>query len=192
MKDDNLKYYFMIDEIQMCEKVKNPAFNGYEIANGRAPLITFYDVLNGFLHMSNVDVFVTGSNSHMLSSDIATEFRGRGRQIRIHPLIFKEFKEANKERKLDNFALWKEYYLYGGLPQISVLSDEPSKRGYLDSVFNNAYINDVIERYSLRKESSIRNLVKVMATNVGSIVNPTSIANTFKTEMKSSIQPLTI
>ncbi len=186
------KYYFLIDEIQMCEKVKNPAFEGVETADGAIPLVTFYDVLNGFLHLENVETFVTGSNSHMLSSDIATEFRGRGWQIRVHPLTFKEFKEGNTQRGLDNMSLWKEYHLYGGLPQVSLLPDEPSKRAYLESVFNNTYINDIIERYSLRNDSSIRDLVKVMATNVGSIVNPTKIANTFKAEMKSSIQSVTV
>ena len=191
VNDDN-QYYFLIDEIQLCEKVINPAFNGYKTVDKSTPLVTFYDVLNGFLHMKNVDVFVTGSNSYMLSSDIATEFRGRGWQIRIHPLTFKEFKEANKNRNLDNMTLWKEYYLYGGLPQISLLPDEPSKRAYLESVFNNTYINDIIERHSLRGESIIKDLTKVMATNVGSIVNPTRIANTFKSEMKSSIQPITV
>ncbi len=192
VKDQSAKYYFLIDEIQMCEKIKNPAFDGLDTLDGVTPIVSFYDILNGFLHMDNVDVFVTGSNSHMLSSDIATEFGGRGWQIRIHPLTFKEFKEANKDRGLDDIALWKEYHLYGGLPQVSLLPDEPSKRAYLESVFNNTYINDIIDRYSLRNDSSIRDLVKVMATNVGSIVNPTKIANTFKAEMKSSIQPITV
>lgn len=186
------KYYFLIDEIQMCEKIKNPAFKGCETIDGDTPLVTFYDVLNGFLHMNNVDVFVTGSNSHMLSSDIATEFRGRGWQIRVYPLTFKEFKEANKDRGLDDMTLWKKYYLYGGLPQVSLLPDEPSKRAYLESIFNNTYINDIIERYSLRGDSAMKDLVKVIASNVGSIVNPTRIANIFKTEMKSSIQPITV
>ncbi len=190
--DTTAKYYFLIDEIQMCEKIKNPAFDGYETPNNAVPMISFYDVLNGFLHMNNVDVFVTGSNSRMLSSDIATEFRGRGWQIRVHPLTFKEFKEANKERVLDNIALWQEYHLYGGLPQVSLLPDEPSKRAYLESVFNSTYINDIVERHSLRGEATIKDLVKVMATNVGSIVNPTKIANTFKAEIKSSIQPVTV
>lgn len=186
------KYYFLIDEIQMCEKIKNPAFEGYDTLNEFTPVVTFYDVLNGFLHMKNVDIFVTGSNSHMLSSDIATEFRGRGWQIKVYPLTFKEFKDANKDRNLDNMTLWREYYLYGGLPQISLLPDEPSKRVYLESVFNNTYINDIVERYSLRGDAAITDLVKVIATNVGSIVNPTKIANTFKAEMKSSIQPITV
>ncbi len=190
--DKNSKYYFLIDEIQMCEKVKNPAFDGVETADGSIPLVTFYDVLNGFLHLENVETFVTGSNSHMLSSDIATEFRGRGWQIRLHPLTFKEFKDANLLRGLDNLALWKEYYLYGGLPQVLLLPDEPSKRAYLKTVFDSTYINDIIERYSLRNNSAIRDLLKVMATNVGSLVNPTKIANTFKAELKSSIQPVTV
>ncbi len=89
-------------------------------------------------------------------------------------------------------ALWKEYHLYGGLPQVSLLPDEPSKRAYLESMFNKTYINDIIERYLLRNNSSIRDLMKVMAAIVGSIVNPTKIANTFKAEMKSSIQPITV
>lgn len=155
-------------------------------------MITFYDVLNGFLHINNVDVFVTGSNSHMLSSDIATEFRGRGWQIRVHPLTFKEFKNTNAQRGLDNFTLWNEYYLYGGFPQVILIPDEPSKRKYLREVFDNTYINDIVERYSLRGDSMIRDLLKVMSTNVGSIVNVTKIANTFKTELKSSIQPTTV
>ena len=190
--DTTAKYYFLIDEIQMCEKIMNPAFDGYKTPNNTVPMISFYDVLNSFLHMNNVDVFVTGSNSHMLSSDIATEFRGRGWLIRVHPLTFKEFKEANKERGLDNIALWQEYHLYGGLPQVSLLPDEPSKRAYLESVFNSTYINDIVERHSLRGDATIKDLVKVMATNVGSIVNPTKIANTFKAEIKSSIQPVTV
>lgn len=189
---DNAQYYFLIDEIQFCKSVDNPAFSGYKTEDGKSAKITFYDVLNGFLGLKNVEVFVTGSNSHMLSSDIATEFRGRGWQIRIHTLTFKEFKEANIQRSMDNLSLWKQYYLYGGLPQVSLLPDEPSKREYLRQVFENTYINDIIERYSLRNDSSIRDLVKVMATNVVSIVNPTKIANTFKSEMKSTIQPVTV
>lgn len=189
---DDAPYYFLIDEIQFCESVDNPAFKGYKTEDGYTPKVTFYDVLNGFLALKNVEVFVTGSNSHMLSSDIATEFRGRGWQIRIHPLTFKEFKEANAQRNSDTFSLWKQYYLYGGLPQISLLPDEPSKREYLKQVFENTYINDIIERYSLRNDSSIKDLVEVMATNVGSLVNPTRIANTFKSEMKSTIQPATV
>lgn len=190
--DKKSKYYFFIDEIQLCQKIKNPAFDGYKTEDGSLPTITFYDVLNGFLHMDNVETFVTGSNSHMLSSDIATEFRGRGWQIRVHPLTFKEYKEANTLRNLDNLNLWKEYHLYGGLPQVSLLPDLVSKREYLNSVFNNTYLNDIIERYSLRGETLIRDLVKVIATNVGSIVNPTKIANTFKAEMKTNIQPVTV
>lgn len=189
---DNAQYYFLIDEIQFCKSLDNPTFSGYKTEDGKSPKITFYDVLNSFLRLKNVEVFVTGSNSHMLSSDIATEFRGRGWQIRIHPLTFKEFKEANIQRSMDNLSLWKQYYLYGGLPQVSLLPDEPSKREYLRQVFENTYINDIIERYSLRSDSLIRDLVKVMSTNVGSIVNPTKIANTFKSEMKSTIQPVTV
>lgn len=189
---DNAQYYFLIDEIQFCKSVDNPAFSGYKTEDEKSAKITFYDVLNGFLGLKNVEVFVTGSNSHMLSSDIATEFRGRGWQIRIHPLTFKEFKEANIQRSMDNLSLWKQYYLYGGLPQVSLLPDEPSKREYLRQVFESTYINDIIERYSLRSDSSIRDLVKVMAINVGSIVNPTKIANTFKSEMKSTFQPVTV
>ena len=189
---DDFQYYFLIDEIQFCKSIDNPAFSGYKTDDNNMPKITFYDVLNGFLNLNNVEVFFTGSNSHMLSSDIATEFRGRGWQIRIHPLTFKEFKEANIQKETDNFSLWKQYYLYGGLPQISLLPDEPSKREYLRQVFENTYINDIIERYSLRNDFAIRDLVKVMATNVGSIINPNKIANTFKSEMKSTIQPSTI
>lgn len=189
---DSSMYYFLIDEIQFCKSVDNPAFSGYTTIDSTVPKVTFYDVLNGFLKVKNVETFVTGSNSHMLSSDIATEFRGRGWQIRVNPLNFKEFKEANATRGLDVMALWKQYYLYGGLPQVSLLFDEPSKREYLREVFENTYINDIIERYSLRNDSAIKDLVKVMATNVGFIVNPTKLSNIFKSEMKTSIQPVTV
>lgn len=192
MKDDNSTYYFFIDKRQFCQSVDNPSFDGYKTADGKIPQVNFYAVLNGFLRLENVEVSVTGSNSHMLSSDIATEFRGRGWEIRVYPLSFKEFKEANSTRNLDNLTLWKEYYLYGGLPQVTFFPDEPSKRQYLKEVFDNTYINDIVDRYSLRKDSTIRDLVKVMATNVGSIVNPNKIANTYKTEMKSNIHPSTI
>ena len=190
--DNNSKYYFLIDEIQLCQKVKNHAFDGFETSDGLTPMITFYDVLNGFLHLDNVEIFVTGSNSHMLFGDIATEFRGRGWQIRVFPLTYKEFSDANNKRGLDTNQLWKEYFLYGGLPQVSLFPDEPSKREYLKQVFNNTYINDIVERYSLRGDLVLNDLVKVLASSVGTIVNPLKIANTFKSEMKSSIQPATV
>lgn len=158
------KYYFFIDEIQFCRSIDNPVFDGYKTTDGTIPQITFYDVLNGFLKLENAEVFVTGSNSHMLSSDIATEFRGRGWQIRVHPL---SFKEANQNRIKDNLSLWNEYYLYEGFPKVSLLPDRPSKRNYLRQVFDNTYINDIVDRSSLKNDSAIRDLVKVIASNVG-------------------------
>ncbi len=189
---DDSKYYFLIDEIQFCESIDNPYFKGYKTIDGKIPKITFYDVLNGFINLKNVETFVTGSNSHMLSNDIATEFRGRGWQIRVHPLTFKEFKEANVNLNTDNLSLWKQYYLYGGLPQVLLLPDEPSKREYLLQVFNNTYINDIIERYSLKKDEAIKDVTKIISTNVGSIINPIKISNTFKSILNYPILPSTV
>lgn len=153
---DNETYYILIDEIQ---KVDN-----------------FEAVLNGFLHKRNLDVYVTGSNSKFLSSDIITEFRGRGDEIRIFPLSFKEFISAFEGNK---YEAWNEYITYGGMPLILQQKTEEQKSNYLSSLFNLTYKKDIIDRNSINKDDVLDNLINVLASSVGSLTNPQKIYNTF-------------
>lgn len=191
-ENGGLKTYVLIDEIQLCKAVKNPAFKKENLPEGMPfPLITFYDVLNGLISgYENVEAYVTGSNSHMLSTDIATEFRGRGWQIPIHPLTFSEY--VGDRMNPDLFKLWEEYYRFGGLPACGIYPDIPSKRKYLLDVFNATYLKDVIDRYSLRMESKIGDLTKVIASTTGSLVNFNKISNTFSTSLHEEISINTI
>lgn len=186
------KTFVFIDEIQLCKSVKNPAFNKDDIPEGTPfPLVTFYDVLNGLISScNNVDTYVTGSNSHMLSTDIATEFRGRGWQIPIHPLTFSEY--VGNRINPDLFKLWDEYYRFGGLPACTLYPDIPSKRKYLLDVFNATYLRDVIDRYSLRTKTRIGDLTKVVASTTGSLVSFNKISNTFSSSEHESISTNTI
>lgn len=153
---DNETYYILIDEIQ---KVDN-----------------FEAVLNGFLHKRNLDVYVTGSNSKFLSSDIITEFRGRGDEIRIFPLSFKEFISTFEGNK---YEAWNEYITYGGMPLILQQKTEEQKSNYLSSLFNLTYKKDIIDRNSINKDDVLDNLINVLASSVGSLTNPQKIYNTF-------------
>lgn len=180
---DGKTQFFFIDEIQLCPPKENPWVKGQ--------MITFYDVLNQFLNYPNTEVFVTGSNSHLLSSDIATEFRGRGWQIRVHPLSFAEFRAAN-EGKGDDLTLWDRYYLYGGLPAIARVDDEEQERNYLRDVYLTTYLKDIAERYSLRGEKTLDETVRVLASTVGSLVNPTRLSNVFLSKEGSKVSPATI
>lgn len=184
--------FLFLDEIQNCEPVENPAFQGLKTADGSKPVITFYDVLNGLLSShKEVEVFVTGSNSHLLSSDIATEFRGRDWQIPMHPLTYAEFLSAH-EGEGDDLDLWQQYYLYGGLPRVSTISDIPGKRNYLQSVFSTTYLKDIVDRYSLRGEASLEMLTRYLASVVGSSVNPANISNALRSKESFRIAPETI
>ncbi len=183
-KSDGKTYYFLIDEIQFVESCPNPTIPDQKV--------TFYDALNQFLEYGDTEVIVTGSNSKRLSKDIATEFRGRGWQISRHPLSFLEFKEANGILGLDDYRLWELYYLYGGLPAVSQIPDIPSKRKYLEEVFNTTYRKDIIERYSLRQDTAISDITKIVASSIGSLVNPMKIADTFLSKEKTSISCQTI
>lgn len=186
------KSFVFIDEIQICQSINNPFFKKEEIPEGSPfPKVTFYDVLNGLLSDSNnVDTYVTGSNSHMLSSDIATEFRGRGWQIPIHPLTFSEY--ISNRTNPDLFKLWDEYYRFGGLPACVQIPDIPSKRKYLLEVFQTTYLKDVIDRHALRSESKINDLTKVIASSTGSLVSFNNISNTFSSLEHESISTNTI
>ena len=158
MKDDR-KYYLILDEVQFMPR--------------------FEEVLNSLLRISNIDVYVTGSNSKFLSSDIVTEFRGRGDEIRIYPLSFAEFYAAFDG---DYDDAWEEYMIYGGLPQVAQFSVERQKAEYLKNIFNNVYIKDVVERNRIQNVDELGTLVDILASAIGSPTNPTKISSTFKSE----------
>lgn len=168
IKDDN-QYYLIIDEVQLL---------------GR-----FVDVLNSFMHIDNVDIYVTGSNSRFLSKDVATEFRGRGIEIHIYPLSFAELYQA---RGGDKYALWKSYYTYGGLPYLASLNDNARKAEYLSSLNQTLYLKDIVERNKIANEEEFSELMNVMASSIGLPCNPNKIANTFKSVKKVSLAPQTI
>lgn len=168
IKDDN-QYYLIIDEVQLL---------------GR-----FVDVLNSFMHIDNVDIYVTGSNSRFLSKDMATEFRGRGIEIHIYPLSFAELYQA---RGGDKYALWKSYYTYGELPYLASLNDNARKAEYLSSLNQTLYLKDIVERNKIANEDEFSELMNVMASSIGSPCNPNKIANTFKSVKKLSLASQTI
>lgn len=166
---DEDNYYVLLDEVQFMPR--------------------FEEVLNGLLRIKNVDVYVTGSNSRFLSSDIVTEFRGRGDEVRVYPLSFAEYHEALGSDYDDD---WNEYMYYGGLPQAAQFSDEQQKVRYLKNIFSNVYLRDVIERNRIQSVDELDALVDILASGIGSPSNPTKIANTFKSEWKSAYANKTI
>lgn len=166
---DKRQYYLIIDEVQLLDR--------------------FVDVLNSFMHIANVDVYVTGSNSRFLSKDVATEFRGRGMEIHIYPLSFAELYAAEGG---DRYALWKRYYTYGGLPYLSALDDNNKKAEYLTSLNKTLYLRDIIERNRISNIDGFSELMNVMASGIGAPCNPNKIANTFKTVRKETISPQTV
>ncbi len=168
IKDKDL-YYIIIDEVQMMNE--------------------FVDVLNSFRHIDNADTYVTGSNSHFLSSDIPTEFRGRGEVIHVNPLSFAEFYSAKGGDKAD---AWREYFTYGGLPLILSFNTEEKKINYLKELFETVYLKDIIERYAVKNEHEMRELVLIMASSIGSPCNPTKLSNTFMSLKNVKISSQTI
>lgn len=167
---DNDTYYVILDEIQ---NVKN-----------------FESVLNSFLRKPNIDVYVTGSNSKFLSSDIITEFRGRGDEVKVYPLSFAEFmsvyKDGNEAKALD------EYISFGGLPLVASLKTVEEKMEYLNFQKNNVYINDVIERNNIRNDEELKTLIEIISSNIGSLTNPTKLYNTFVSKGNKNITDKTI
>lgn len=168
IKDDR-QYYLLLDEVQFMPR--------------------FEEVLNSLLRIGNIDVYVTGSNSKFLSSDIVTEFRGRGDEIRIYPLSFAEFYNAYDGEYDD---AWNEYMIYGGLPQVARFSVERQKAEYLKNIFDNVYIKDVVERNKIQNVDEIGTLVDILASSIGALTNPTKISNTFKSERGSHYSNKTI
>lgn len=154
---DQRQYYCILDEIQLVEN--------------------FEQALNGLLRINNLDIYVTGSNSKFLSSDIITEFRGRGEEIRVYPLSFAEFMSVYPGDKMSG---WEEYCTYGGLPLVTTMDTAERKTNYLAMQQNNAYINDVVERNNIRNDGDLKRLVETLASSVGSLSNPTKLSNTFR------------
>ncbi len=178
------KYYVFLDEIQKVKSVKNPYLDDVE------EKISFVDVLLGLMKMDNVDVYVTGSNSQMLSSDILTEFRGRSDEIRVNPLSYKEFYQAYQG---DKNKAWREYVTYGGMPFTLSLHSHEDKSEYLKGLFDKVYLADVLERRKLVNDKDVlAELLDMVSSSVGSLTNPTKLANTFETVKHISVTPKTI
>ena len=154
-KQDSQMYYVIIDEVQMLED--------------------FVDVLNGFLHIDNLDVYVTGSNAKFLSSDIVTEFRGRGVQIHLQPLSFKEIKEKSNE---GTSSLWRDYIYYGGLPMVVIEKDKARKAEILQELLKETYLSDIIDRNNVKNDAELEELFSLLASNIGALTNPNKLANT--------------
>ena len=174
---------FFLDEIQKVKTIRNPYLNDEEEKVG------FIDMLLGLMKKKNVDLYVIGSNSKMLSSDIITEFRGRGDEVHVHPLTFAEFSSAFDGDKHD---AWREYHTYGGMPFILSLKDHRSKSQYLKNLFENIYLKDILERHQIRNISIFDDLLDVVSSSVGSLSNPKRIADTFKTVKHIDIDEATI
>ncbi len=179
--DKSQQYYVFIDEAQY-------AITKDEMKDANTS-IRLYGVLNSLLRRKNVDIYVTGSNSKFLSSDIMTEFRGRGDEIHVSPLAFSEFYPASGKDKAD---AWLEYLYYGGLPHILSEPDDEAKTKYLERLNKEIYLRDLGERYDLRDENGMESLMKVIASTVGSLSNAQKISDTFKSSGDKSISMPTI
>lgn len=167
--EDDEQYYIMLDEVQMLQE--------------------FEEVLNSLLHIRNADIYVTGSNSKFLSKDVITEFRGRGDEIHIYPLTFKEFMGAYDG---DIYRGWAEYVVYGGLPLTVTMKTEEQKINYLTNLFKETYLKDIIERHHIEKTQELEDLVNILASAIGSLTNPPKIEATFRSAIQSTISLNTI
>lgn len=168
------QFYLFVDEIQMSDAVPNPY-------NPDGKPITFYDALNDLNSLPNLDIYVTGSNSKMLSSDILTEFRGRSDEIRVHPLSFAEYYAAVGGDKAEAF---ENYAFFGGLPLILSRPDDTARMNYLKSLFSEVYLKDIVERKKIRREDVLSATMDLLCSSVGSLTNPNNIANSLNTRQK--------
>mgnify|MGYP004509215171 CR=1 FL=1 len=166
---DQGMYYILLDEVQLLGE--------------------FESVLNGFIRIPNVDVYVTGSNAKFLSKDVITEFRGRGDELHISPLSFAEFMSVYGGNKYDG---WKEYVLYGGLPPVVLLPTVEQKIELLKRLFDETYINDIVGRHKIRNKEEFEELISILASGIGSLTNPKKLADTFKTKKRKAISVNTI
>lgn len=176
------EHYLFIDEIQMSDEVPNP----YNLEGKK---ISFYDALNDLRSIPNLDVYVTGSNSKMLSSDILTEFRGRSDEIRVHPLSFSEYYSAVGGDKNEAFD---DYAFYGGMPLILSRPNEGAKMQYLKSLFSEVYIKDIVERKKIERQDILEQILDLLCSSIGSLTNPAKLANTLQSKQGISVSPNTI
>ncbi len=176
------EYYLFVDEIQMSDTVANP----YSSEGKR---ITFYDALNDLRSLPNLDVYVTGSNSRMLSSDILTEFRGRSDEIRVHPLSFAEYYSAVGGDKGEAFD---EYAFYGGMPLILTRPDDMAKMRYLKALFTEVYIKDIVERRKIERQDVLEQIIDLLCSSIGSLTNPVRIADTLKSKQIAVVSSNTV
>ena len=184
MTDPGKRYYIFIDEIQFVSEIQNPYVPDPEAK------ISFIDVVLGFMQMKNADVYITGSNSKMLSSDILTQFRDRGDEIRVFPISFAEFYDSYEG---DKRGAWQDYYTYGGMPLALSMETHEEKSRYLSDLFERTYIKDVLERHDIKNDTEVLDiLLDVLASGIGSLTNPSKLANTFKSERGISIGSETI
>ncbi len=166
---DNDMYYILLDEVQFVDE--------------------FEDVLNSFLHIANADTYVTGSNAKFLSKDIITEFRGRGDQIHVYPLSFSEFYNTLGGDKFNSFS---QYITYGGLPQIINMNTHEQKKLYLENLFEETYIKDIVNRNKIKNDSDLKELLNVLSSSIGGLTKPNKLSKTFDSVKQSKISPITI
>ena len=176
------EFYLFVDEIQMSDEVSNPY-------NEDGKKITFYDALNDLRSLPNLDVYVTGSNSKMLSSDILTEFRGRSDEIRVHPLSFAEYYSAVGGDKNEAFD---DYAFYGGMPLILSRPNDAAKMTYLKSLFTEVYVRDIVERKKIERQDVLEQILDLLCSSIGSLTNPTKIADTLRSKQTTGVAANTI
>ena len=184
IKDSTKQYYVLLDEIQEVIAIPNPWLNDKNAKIG------FVDILLGLLDIKNVDIYVTGSNSKMLSTDVMTEFKDRGDEIHVNPLMYKEFYSAYQG---DKSRAWQEFVTYGGLPRVMSLKSDKDKSQYLQDLIKKTYLTDVIERNHIQKDISILDeLLRIVASSIGSLTSPKKLENTFTSVKQAKIDDSTI
>lgn len=185
------KFFIFIDEIQLCYRIKKDGIDENSVPEEDRDLLytTFYDILNDLMARKNLDIYVTGSNSRLLSKDVATNFRDRGVEIQIYPLTFSEFYNFSGLEKAD---AWEEYMNYGGMPLAVLEKNEKEKAEYLKTLFTRIYIADIKERYKLKDEEQLSNLLDVIFSSVGSLTNPHKLNNTLESVQKIKLSDHTV
>ena len=182
--DKSKTYYVFIDEIQKVSEIRNPYLDDPESKIG------FVDVLLGLMKIKNIDLYVTGSNSRMLSSDILTEFKDRGDEIHVNPLTYAEFYSAYSG---DKRSAWRDYFTYGGMPLVMTKTTHEEKSKYLKDLFAKTYITDVLEHNSiLREQSVLEDLLNVVSSSIGSLTNPSKLSKSFLSMKRAAVSPNTV
>ena len=184
IRNRDKRYYVFIDEIQFVTAVPNP------YVDDPNEKLSFIDVVLGLMKIPNADIYVTGSNSKMLSSDILTQFRDRGDEVRVHPLSFAEVYENYQG---DKRGAWRDYYTYGGMPLVWMTDSHEERSRYLHNLFTGTYLKDVLERHQIKNQADVLEiLLNVLASSIGSLTNPSKLSNTFASERHIKIAPDTL